>query len=195
MNVLRSEHVFPGGIRLQLVQGDLTEEHVNAIVNAANRFLMHGGGVAGAIVRKGGPQIQVESDAWVKEHGPVPYRWPAHTRAGNLPCKYVIHAVGPEWGEGDEDAKLKAAVYGTLEVAGELNCRSLSMPAIATGIYGFPKDRAAWVILGTMVEFFSAHPPTSLEQVRVVLFDTASLDAFEGAWRNLGLGKDQTPQK
>ena len=99
--------------RLELAQGDLTEEPLDAIVNAANAHLQHGGGVAGAIVRKGGYQIQEESNAWVRKYGPVSHAKPAYTSAGKLPCHYIIHAVGPVWGEGDEDAKLAAAVSGS----------------------------------------------------------------------------------
>src|SRR5512144_2508720 len=103
MNQTIREHNFPSGIRLQIVQGDITDEHVDAIVNAANRHLAHGAGVAGAILRKGGRVVQDESDRWVSQHGTVTHAEPAYTRAGSLPCRYVIHAVGPVWGEGDED--------------------------------------------------------------------------------------------
>ena len=88
-------HTFSGGQQLHLVQGDITQEEVGAIVNAANLHLQHGGGVAGIISRRGGPQIQQESDAWVREHGPVSHAKPAYTSGGDLPCRYVIHAVGP----------------------------------------------------------------------------------------------------
>lgn len=87
---------------LDLVRGDLTEERVDVIVNAANRWLQHGGGVAGAIIRKGGMIIQKESDDWVARHGPITQDHPAFTNSGNLPCHFIIHAVGPVWGEGAE---------------------------------------------------------------------------------------------
>lgn len=95
MNQMLKEHTFPSGLALQIVQGDITAELVDAIVNAANSDLEHGVGVAGAILRKGGPSIQVQSDQWVSAHGPVKHAEPAYTTAGNLPCRYVIHAVGP----------------------------------------------------------------------------------------------------
>jgi O-acetyl-ADP-ribose deacetylase (regulator of RNase III) len=98
MSQVLSESTFPSGQRLQLVQGDLTTEPVDAIVNAANHHLQHGGGLAGAIVRRGGEAIQAESDTWVSKHGLVTNAEPAYTRAGKLPCRYVIHAVGPVWG-------------------------------------------------------------------------------------------------
>src|SRR5688572_10003455 len=109
MNIVLKEFLFPSGQRLQIVQGDLTQENVDAIVNAANARLQHGGGVAAAISRRGGPQILAESDAWVRQHGPVTHTAPAHTGAGSLPCCIIIHAVGPVWGEGNEDHKLSAA--------------------------------------------------------------------------------------
>lgn len=179
-----AEHVFPAGQRLQIVQGDLTQERVEAIVNPANRMLQHGGGVAALIVRKGGAQIQAESDAWVREHGPVEHAEPAYTGAGALPCRYVIHAVGPVWGEGQEDARLAAAVTGSLRVAEKLGLTSLSMPAISTGIFGFPKDRAARVIISTIHEYFEDHPQSGVNLVRLCLYDNETVSAFLSAWQS-----------
>src|SRR5574338_248662 len=122
MNTTLGEHIFPTGQTLQIVQGDITIEEVDAIVNAANEYLQHGGGVARTISKSGGPSIQKESDTWVREHGRVPHANPAWTSGGRLPAKYVIHAVGPVWGDGDEDHKLEAAVTGSLRVADELKC-------------------------------------------------------------------------
>ena len=99
-------HKFPTGIVLMIKQGDITLAETEAIVNAANKRLRHGGGVAGAIARRGGPAIQAESAMWVAEHGPISADKPAFTSGGEMACKYVIHAVGPVWGEGDEDEKL-----------------------------------------------------------------------------------------
>ena len=172
---------LPGEQLLQIVQGDLTQENVDAIVNAANTYLRHGGGVAGAIVRRGGAQIQAESDAWVRQHGPVPHDSPAYTSAGNLPCRYVIHAVGPIWGEGDEDAKLTAAIQGSLILAAQLKLKSIAFPAISTGIFGYPKDRAARVILKAILMYFDQHPPSSLELVRLTLIDQPTIQAFMSA--------------
>jgi O-acetyl-ADP-ribose deacetylase (regulator of RNase III) len=115
----------------------------------------------------------------------VPHDQPAYTSAGNLPCRYVIHAVGPMWGEGDEDAKLASAVRGSLEVAERLSLGSLAMPAISTGIFGFPRRRAARVILGAIREYFAAHPDSALIQVRMVLIDQVSIEAFVEAWESL----------
>jgi O-acetyl-ADP-ribose deacetylase (regulator of RNase III) len=122
---------FPEGKILKLVQGDITIEEVDAIVNAANSHLKHGGGVAGAIVRKGGLVIQEESD----KIGYVPVGEVALTTAGGLPARYVIHAVGPRWGEGDEDNKLKNAVLNSLKLATKENFQSVSLPAISSGIF------------------------------------------------------------
>jgi O-acetyl-ADP-ribose deacetylase (regulator of RNase III) len=180
-NILR-EQVLPGGQKIQVARADLTEERVDAIVNAANSQLQHGGGLAAAIVRKGGPEIQEESDAWVRQYGPVAHDTPAYTRAGNLPARYVIHAVGPVWGEGDEDAKLAGAVSGALRVADWLALESVALPAISTGIFGFPKERAAGVILTAIRQFFALNPAAGIKLVRLALFDQPTLDAFLKEW-------------
>lgn len=182
MNSVLAERRFPSGQALQLVQGDITAETTDAIVNAANEFLQHGGGVAGVISRRAGPAIQRESDAWVREHGPVLHSEPAYTSAGDLPCRYVIHAVGPVWGEGDEDHKLADAVTGSLRLADRLGLSSLSLPAISTGIFGFPKDRAAGVIYEGIERYFVANPASGLRGVRLVLFGQASVDVFLRSW-------------
>jgi O-acetyl-ADP-ribose deacetylase (regulator of RNase III) len=130
MNTIQVEVTLPSGQTLQLVQGDITIEQVDAIVNAANEHLQHGGGVAWAILRRGGEVIQEESDAWVRAHGAVSHAAPAWTSGGRLPCRYVIHAVGPVWGDGDEDAKLAAAITGSLRVADELKCATIALPAL-----------------------------------------------------------------
>jgi putative ATPase len=176
-------HTFPSGQVIQLVQGDLTSESVDAIVNAANSHLQHGGGVAGAIVRRGGSEIQVESDAWVREHGPVTHADPAYTRAGRLPSKYVIHAVGPVWGEGNEDNKLSVAIGGSLKLADRLELSSIALPAISTGIFGFPKERAAGIIFAAIESYFSQNPASGLKQVRLTLLDQPTAEAFLQVWQ------------
>jgi O-acetyl-ADP-ribose deacetylase (regulator of RNase III) len=189
MNRVLKESQLPSEVTIQLVQGDLTEERVDAIVNAANSHLQHGGGVAGAISRSGGSQIQAESDAWVRTHGPVPHERPAYTGAGKLPCRYVIHAVGPVWGEGQEDKKLHAAVYGTLELADQLSLVSVAFPAISTGIFGFPKERAARIILETIRSYFVYQTGSKIRLVRIVLVDSITLAAFSVVWDSLWLEK------
>ncbi len=181
MNAVLAERVLPTGQRVQIVQGDITTETTDAIVNAANEHLQHGAGVAGAIVRRGGPIIQQESDNWVQEHGPVSHAHPAWTLGGRLPAKYVIHAVGPVWGEGNENDKLSAAIHGSLEVADQLNLTSISFPAISTGIFGFPKQRSAGVALSTIEKYF-LHHNSQIKLVRFVLFDESTVKAFMSSW-------------
>lgn len=107
---------------------------------------------------------------------------PAWTSGGNLPAKYVIHAVGPVWGDGDEDSKLADAVNGSLRMADELGLESIAFPAISTGIFGFPKERAAKIILEAINRYLSTGS-TMLNTVRLVLFDDSTVEAFVNAWR------------
>lgn len=178
MSRVVAEHRLPAGQTLQLIHGDLTEQPVDAIVNAANASLQHGGGVAGAIVRRGGAQIQRESEAWIRAHGRVTHEAPALTGAGRLPCRHVIHAVGPVWGEGDEDNKLHAAVRGALALAETQQFSSLALPAISTGIFGFPKERGARIILEAILDFFSSRPTGTLTQVHVTVIDEPTVQIF-----------------
>ncbi len=130
------------GIYAELITGDITEVEADAIVNAANSYLEHGGGVAGAIVRKGGYVIQEESREWVRKHGPVPVGGVAVTSAGRLKAKYVIHAVGPRCGV-EPVEKIGEAVENAIAKAEELGLTSIALPAISTGIFGCPYDEAA----------------------------------------------------
>jgi O-acetyl-ADP-ribose deacetylase (regulator of RNase III) len=143
---------------LRLVSADLAERDVDAIVNAANSHLQHGGGVAGAIVRKGGRVIQEESD----KIGTVPVGGAAITTGGALKARYVIHAVGPRMGEGDEDNKLKNAINSVLNLAAEEKLRSISVPAVSAGIFGFPKDRCAKILVNETDAFLKSKPASSL---------------------------------
>ncbi len=185
MNRRELQHVLPSGHIIKVVQGDITEEQVDAIVNAANEDLAHGGGVAGAIVRKGGPEIQRESTEWVRRHGPVATGQAAITGAGRLPAKAVIHAVGPIWhgGEQGEDEKLRSAVWNSLKLADERGFGSIALPAISSGIFGFPKDRCAQILLTTAREFAERHPDSRLREIRFVLFDQPTLEAFQAEFR------------
>lgn len=182
MNQEDKEYIFPSGQVVQIAQGDITAETVDAVVNAANSWLTHGAGVAGSIERWGGPQIQSESNQWVREHGPVSHAEPAYTHAGNLPCRFVIHAVGPVWSEGDEENKLAAAIRGSLQLAERLSLTSIAFPAISTGIYRFPKPRAAQVMLNTIHDYISSNPESGLKLIRLVLYDQETLQAFVNAW-------------
>jgi O-acetyl-ADP-ribose deacetylase (regulator of RNase III) len=181
MNTVLVERVLPTAQTIQIVQGDLAAETTDAIVNAANEHLQHGAGVAGAIVHRGGQKIQHESDAWIRLHGPVSHARPAWTSGGLLPARYVIHAVGPVWGSGMEDSKLSSAIHGALQVADELKLASISFPAVSTGIYGFPKERAARLIFSAIQSYFLRNE-SGIKLVRVVLFDEPTTRAFVAAW-------------
>lgn len=162
---------------VELVKGDITELDTDAIVNAANSTLAHGGGVAGAIVRKGGQIIQEESDTWVFARGEVPVGSSAITSGGHLPARYVIHAVGPKMGEGDEDEKLKNATLSSLQMADKHNLKSISFPAISTGIFGYPIDRCARIMLSSAIEYVQGE--TVLERVVFCLFGSKTFNVFK----------------
>jgi O-acetyl-ADP-ribose deacetylase (regulator of RNase III) len=179
----KASHKLPSGQVLEVCQGDLTEEMLDAIVNAANAHLAHGGGVAGAIVRKGGWVIQEESNAWVKKHGPVTHAEPAYTGPGRLGCRFVIHAVGPLWGDGNEDQKLADAILGSLRLAERLNLNSIAFPAISTGIFGFPKDRAALVIFDAIAAYFTENKRSKVTLVRLTIIDEPTLAVFQEVFK------------
>lgn len=178
---LRTAALANGGV-FQIIQSDLTQLQVGAIVNPANAQLQHGGGLAGLIVRRGGWEIQQESTHWVQTHGPISHAEPAYTGSGQLPCRYIIHAVGPVWGSGNEDQKLAAAVQGSLRLADELELRSIALPAIATGIFGFPKTRAAEVIYRAIIDYFKDQSQSKIEKVLLALYDQSTLDDFLAVW-------------
>jgi len=171
MEVIKS--VSKLGMTIRIIRGDLTESSVDAIVNAANSYLQHGGGVAGAISRKGGSIIQEESN----RIGYVPVGRAALTSAGNLKARYVIHAVGPRWGEGDEEEKLKNAVLSALTLASEKGFVSLSLPAISAGIFGFPKERCASIMVKEVMDYLTNNK-TSLKEVNFYLMDPDIIQFF-----------------
>jgi len=160
------------GRTLELVEGDITEMETDAIVNAANDRLILGGGVAGAIRRKGGPQIQAECD----KIGGTFVGGAVITTGGNLKARHVIHAVGPRMGEGDEDSKLRNATLNSLKVADENRLKSITFPAISTGIFGFPIQRCAEIMLATAIEYLRGK--TSLERVVFCLYGQDSYAVF-----------------
>jgi O-acetyl-ADP-ribose deacetylase len=162
---------------IQLAQGDLTKQNVDAIVNAANSSLRGGGGVDGAIHRAGGPAILEEC----RRLGGCDTGDAKATTAGELPARYVIHAVGPVWdgGEHGEDELLASCHRRAIEIAAGLGCRSVAFPAISTGAYRFPVERAAQIALESTREALERHP--EVETVRFVLFSDEHLRAFEAA--------------
>ncbi|MHC4647477.1 MAG: macro domain-containing protein [Planctomycetota bacterium] len=161
-----------GNSVLELVEGDITEMKTDAIVNAANAKLILGGGVAGAIKRKGGPQIQQECN----RIGGTFVGGAVITTGGNLEAGHVIHAVGPRMGEGNEDEKLKSATLNSLKLADENNLKSISFPAISAGIFGFPIERCAEIMLRTAVEYLWGR--TGLKKVVFCLFGQDAFRVF-----------------
>jgi len=158
---------------LKLVEGDITDLEVDAIVNAANSSLKLGDGVAGAIRKKGGKIIQDECD----RIGYCTVGEARITSGGDLKAKYVIHAVGPVYGEGEEDKKLKNATLNSLKLAEQYKINSLAFPAISTGTFGFPKDRCADIMLSATISYLKGD--TSLRGVIFCLHDSVTFDIFE----------------
>lgn len=163
---------------IKLIQGDITESETDAIVNAANSQLILGAGVAGAIRAKGGPSIQEECNAI----GHCPVGGAVITNGGNLKARHVIHAVGPRKGEGDEEDKLRNATLNSLKRADENALSSITFPAISTGVFGFPIEDCARIMLNTVIHFLSGD--TRIKSVVFALFDSKSLDCFKQALKN-----------
>jgi len=161
-----------GGAVIEVLQCDLTEMNTDAIVNAANARLVLGAGVAGAIKAKGGPKIQEACDAI----GGTYVGGAVITTGGNLKAKHVIHAVGPRMGEGNEDDKLKNATLNSLKLADENNLTSIAFPAISTGIFGFPRERCAEIMLSTVIQYLQGD--TGLKRVVFCLHGASSFKVF-----------------
>lgn len=166
--------------RVVITLGDVTEQEVDAIVNAANSTLMGGGGVDGAIHRKGGPTILEECKRIRKENYPdgLPPGEAVITTAGDLPAKFVIHTVGPIYGQhdGEEEGLLAACYRNSLLLAVKHQLKSVAFPAISTGVYGYPKAEAANIASTTVREFI--HSGTCIEEIRLVFFDREDMLAF-----------------
>ncbi len=176
------EREFSGGRRLRLLTGDITCVAADVIVNAANSRLAGGGGVDGAIHRAGGPTIMRELDEMRVRTGGCATGSAAATSAGNLPARFVFHAVGPVYrGGGSKEAELLASCYRTcLEMAEERGLRRVSFPSISTGAYGYPVEDAAAVALGAVWAHL-LREDTHVEEVLFVLFDRATYDAYARA--------------
>jgi O-acetyl-ADP-ribose deacetylase (regulator of RNase III) len=168
--------------RLSLIQGDITRQVTDAIVNAANSSLMGGGGVDGAIHHAGGPAILEECKQIVARQGRLPTGKAVITTGGNLKAKYVIHTVGPVWHGGNrgEPELLASAYRESLKLAAGRNLRSVFFPSISTGAYGYPVDKAARVALGAVISFLKEQP-TSVKEVVFVLFDSGTLTSYTSA--------------
>ena len=177
----RETHVEIGESRLELVQGDITLQDTDAIVNAANSSLLGGGGVDGAIHRAGGSQILAEC----REIGGCPTGQARITTGGRLRARFVIHAVGPVYRRGDAQvAELLASAYrSSLALASRYNLRSVAFPAISAGAYGYPMDQAAAIALGTVKGYLQEHADIAL--VRFVLFGERAFRTFGAALEEL----------
>jgi O-acetyl-ADP-ribose deacetylase (regulator of RNase III) len=163
---------------VKLVKGDITERKVDVVVNAANSYLKHGAGVAGAIVRKGGSIIQQESDK-------IGYLPVVITTSGKLPCNAIIHTVGPRMGQGNEDNRLRKAIQRCQRLATDKGFKSVSMPAISSGIFGFPKDRCAKILLDETVSFLeNNNNNTSIKMIEFCIFDDETLRYFKTEFDN-----------
>ena len=169
-----------GGARIEVVLGDITTEQVDAIVNAANSSLLGGGGVDGAIHRAAGPALlaachEIRRTAY--PHG-LPVGEAVATPAGDLPCRWVVHTVGPNWYAGERDPRLLTSCFSrSLDVAAEVGARSIALPAVSAGVYGWDLDLVARLAVGAVVD----HPAPPLELVRFVLFSDLALRAFAAA--------------
>ena len=179
-----TDEVRVGEARLRLVQGDITEQAVDAVVNAANSSLLGGGGVDGAIHRRGGPAIleacrRVRADAWPDG---LPTGRAVATPAGRLPAGAVIHTVGPRWKGGERgEAELLASAYReSLAVAADEGWRTVAFPSISTGVYGYPVEEAAAVAVTTVLAVLRERPG-AFDEVRMVLFSGADLAAYQAA--------------
>jgi len=171
--------------RIQIIKGDIIEQQIDAIVNAANSSLMGGGGVDGAIHRAGGPAILEECRKIIAKQGRCPTGEAVITTAGLLPAKYVIHTVGPVWagGKNDEANKLSNCYKNSLQLALEFKIETIAFPNISTGIYGYPKEDAAKIATGTVINFLRTN--SSIKQVRFVCFDDENFVLYNRlAWSN-----------
>ena len=177
---------FPGGKTLQLLEGDITKVPADAIVNAANEELRGGRGVDGAIHVAAGPTIRVELDELQKQQGGCPTGQAVVTAAGQLPAKYLFHAVGPVYRDGasGEPEQLASVYRHCLELAEEREVSYISFPAISTGTYGFPQESAARIALEVAISHLQQEG-SKLQKILFVLYDKAALQAWSGALREL----------
>ncbi|HSJ36270.1 MAG TPA: macro domain-containing protein [Acidimicrobiia bacterium] len=170
---------------IEVVTADITTLEVDAIVNAANESLAHGGGVAAAIARAGTPVVNDESAQWIDKHGLLEAGQSAYTGAGSMPARWVIHVVGPRYGEGqDNESLLRGAVAAALDRGAELGARSIALPAISAGIFGYPLDEATFVIASEVSRWLTEQPD-ALDRVVLVGYDERTATAFEHSLEGL----------
>lgn len=166
------------GATLRVVAGDLTAQHVDAVVNAANEQLAHGGGVAKALASAGGPEVQRESDAWVAEHGPLGHGQAAVTTAGRMPATHLVHVVGPRYRDGQDNQRLlRETVAAALDAAREAGAGSVALPAISAGVFGYPPQEAGRVIADACASWLGGQRGT-VEEVRLVGLDAEAAGHF-----------------
>lgn len=178
-NVEESARRRIAGAAVVAVAGDLTKQEVDAIVNAANAELQHGGGVAAAIAKAGGKAIQEESDDYIEQHGPLEKGDAATTTAGDMPARWVVHVAGPVYEEGSDqnEPHLRACVSAALDAAAEAGARSVAFPAISAGVYGYPRDEATGIIASEVARWLREHEGT-LDDVRLVGLDEETAQDF-----------------
>ena len=192
-------HVLDNEVKLSLYNGDITDEAVDAIVNAANERLQHGAGVAAAIVRKGGRQIQEESNRLIIRYGTLNVGGAVYTSGGTLSCRYVIHAVGPEWYRHGKDMSRSLLCQSCLEslaLAVKLNLSSIALTAISSGIFGMPKDTCAEVMFLAIEEFSSSEGAkfSTLRDVRIVIIDEPTLSVFQEEFAKRYVAHEASPE-
>ena len=192
-------HVLDNEVKLSLYNGDITDEAVDAIVNAANERLQHGAGVAAAIVRKGGRQIQEESNRLIKRYGTLNVGGAVYTSGGSLSCRYVIHTVGPEWYRHGKDMSrslLYQACLESLALAVKLNLSSIALTAINSGIFGMPKKTCAEVMFLAIEEFSSSEGAkfSTLRDVRIVIIDEPTLSVFQEEFAKRYVAHEALPE-
>ena len=167
------------GLRIKLIEGNIALLDTEAIVNAANKSLILGGGVAGAIRNLGGPSNQKECD----NIGPIEVGEAVITHGGNLKAKYVIHAAGPVYGEGEEEKKLKMATVNSLKIASKLKLKDIAFPAISTGIFRFPLKRCSEIMLAAAFNFANNHEYP--HEIYFCLYDTTAKNVFDYTFNEL----------
>ena len=202
LGYLQTQHlvqVLDNDVKLSLYKGDITEEAVDAIVNAANQRLQHGVDVAAAIVRKGGRQIQEESNRIIKRYGTLNVGEAVYTSGGSLSCRYVIHTVGPEWYRHGKDMSRSLLCQACLEsvaLAVKLNLSSIALTAISSGIFGMPKDTCAEVMFFAIEEFSSSEGAkfSTLCDVRIVIIDEPTLSVFQEEFAKRYVAHEASPE-